>query len=74
MERNMNYKIQWFNNVGANEGNIEYLALRDNTIICRVRREEEFGNLWVARNINGDCLEMDQYRYDLFDWIENKFG
>lgn len=30
------------------------------------------GNYWVARDMNYDIIDKDQYRYDLFDRLKMK--
>jgi hypothetical protein len=65
--------IEFFVKKDTTEADLEYIAIRDNAIICRIKREKEFDNFWVIRDIEGMYLYRDQYRNDIFEWIEAKF-
>lgn len=71
----MSAKIEWLNNDGpaTNESTLEYLAIKNNQLICRIKREKVFSDFWVARDIKGDYLFRDQYRSDVFEWVEIAF-
>lgn len=65
----MSDKIEWFKN-GPDESNLEYIGIKSNIVIARVKREKEYNNYWVARDIYGEVIENNQYRSDLFEWVE----
>ena len=67
----MNKNIEWFNN-GKEEVEIEYLAIKNNVVICRIKREDS--HFWVARGINGEYIDKSPYRNDLKELIEVKFN
>lgn len=71
----MSAKIEWFVNKDAtiNREADEYVAIRNNIIICRIKREKSFCDFWVARDVLGNYLFRDQYRNDVIEWIETAF-
>jgi hypothetical protein len=72
----MNTKIEWFRNKeeSRSEQNIEYVGLKNNLVICRIKRGAAFSDFWVARDIKGDYLFRDQYRHDVMEWVETAYG
>jgi hypothetical protein len=66
--------IQWFNNGLDDLKGLEHIAIKSNLVIARVKREKEFSGFWVARDVKGDYLFRDQYRSDVFEWVEDRFG
>jgi len=70
----MSTKIEWFvKNCIQNLDVEEYIALKNNIVVCRVKREKQFSGFWVAHDVKGDYLFRDQYRSDVFKWVEDKF-
>ena len=68
----MNNKIEWFNN-GKDEPNTEYIGVKNNVLVCRIKREKAFSDFWVARDKNSNYLFRDMYREEVFIWVEIAF-
>ena len=57
-----------------NETGVNYIGIKNNLVVCRIAREDKYDQFWVVRDINGEYLYRDQYRQDVFDWVENRFN
>lgn len=52
-----------------------YVAVKDGVITHTLRREQEFGGMWVVRTYPaGNYVNHDQYRNDLFEMLDTMYS